>query len=147
MRVMPSGRARISVRRPRAIGECDRCGFWKSLDDLRPQYQWGGNQLIDTGLLVCSDTCLDVPQPQFRSPILPPDPVPRVRPRPSPNTTFAPNTGGTGNAFIMGQSLLGGPNTLGAPVNPLPTSPENQGFSVYILGFYLGQGSYGTSTP
>jgi hypothetical protein len=110
MRVMPSGRARISVRRPRAIGECDRCGFWKSLDDLRPQYQWGGNQLIDTGLLVCSDTCLDIPQQQFRSPILPPDPRPRVPSRPSPNTTFAGNIGG-----------------------PLPTSPENQGLTQFVL--------------
>src|SRR5579859_5220661 len=109
MRVMPSGRARISVRRPRAIGECDRCGLWVTLDDLRPQYQWGGNQLIDTGVLVCGP-CLDIPQQQFRSPILPPDPRPRVPSRPSPNTTFAGNIGG-----------------------PLPTSPENQGLTQFVL--------------
>lgn len=115
MRPMRSGRARISARRPKAIGECDRCGFWKNLDGLSPQMQWAGNTLRDTGLLVCSDTCLDVPQDQYRTPILPPDPFPRINPRPSPNTTPVPVTVGA----------------------PLPTSPENQGFTVYTVGLVV----------
>lgn len=115
-RIMRSGRARISLTRPRAIGESDRSGFWYSLDDLRPQMQWAGNKLIDTGLRVGYDE-LDKPQPQFRTPILPPDPVPRINPRPSPNTTPVPVTVGA----------------------PLPTSPENQGFTVYTLGLVIAQ--------
>lgn len=115
-RIMRSGRARISLSRPRAIGESDRSGLWYSLDDLRPQMQWAGNKLIDTGLRVGPDE-LDVPQPQFRTPILPADPVPRYNPRPSPNTTPVPVTVGA----------------------PLPTSPENQGFTVYTLGLVAPQ--------
>lgn len=110
MRVMPSGRGRISVRRPRALGECPRCGFWRNREDLKEQYQWSGNQLVYLGIDVCADTCLDIPQSQFRTPILPPDPRPLTKPWPSPNTTFAPNVGG-----------------------PLPTSPENQGFTQLVL--------------
>lgn len=110
-RIMRSGRARISLTRPRAMAESDRSGLWYSLDDLRPQMQWAGNKLIDTGLRVGPDE-LDVPQPQFRTPILPADPYPRYNPRPSPNTTPVPVTVGA----------------------PLPTSPENQGFTVYTLG-------------
>lgn len=115
-RIMRSGKGRISVRRPRALAESDRSGFWYNLDDLRPQMQWAGNQLRNTGLLVGYDE-LDVPQQQYRSPILPPDPVPRQNPRPSPNTTPVPVTVGA----------------------PLPTSPENQGFTVYTLGLVISQ--------
>lgn len=115
-RIMRSGRARISATRPRAIGESDRSGMWYSLDDLRKQMQWAGNTLIWTGLLVGPDE-LDVPQPQYKTPILPPDPVPRLQPRPSPNTTPVPVTVGA----------------------PLPTSPENLGFTVYTLGIVMAQ--------
>lgn len=118
MRPMRSGRATISMSRPRALGECDRCSEWRNLDYLFHQMQWTGNVLTDTGLLVCDD-CLDVPQPQFKTPILPPDPYPRINPRPSPNTTPL--------AY------------LGAP---LPTSPDSQGFTVFILGITLGSGIF-----
>ena len=113
-RPMPSGRARISARRPRAMGECDRSGFWYPLDDMKKQMQWAGNSLIWTGLLVGPDQ-LDKPLDQLRAPILPPDPIPRFMPRPSPNTTPVPTS--------LGQ--------------PLPTSPENQGFTVYTLGLVI----------
>jgi hypothetical protein len=111
MRVMPSGRARISTRRPEALGECPRCGLWRNRVDLIEQYQWEGNKLVYLGIDVCRDTCLDIPQPQFRTPILPPDPIPLRKPWPSPNITLPPTIGG-----------------------PLTTSPDNQGFSTYILG-------------
>jgi hypothetical protein len=75
------------------------------------QQQWAGNSLIDTGLLVGID-CLDVPQDQYRTVILPPDPMPINNPRPSPNTTPVPATVGL----------------------PLPVTPENQGFTQYGLG-------------
>ena len=111
MRLMPSGRARISTRRPQAVGECPRCGFWRNRVDLIEQYEWQGNKLVYLGIDVCRDTCLDIPQPQFRTPILPPDPIPLRKPWPSPNVTLPPTIGG-----------------------PITTSPDNQGFSTYIVG-------------
>lgn len=110
MRVAHSGRARISVRHPVAMGECDRCSQWWSLSALSKQQQWAGNSLIDVGLLVCRE-CLDIPQDQLRSPILPADPFPRTNPRPSANVTPIVYRGG-----------------------PLATTPENQSFSQYTLG-------------
>lgn len=76
------GRARTSARSPRAKGECQCCGFWWPLLSLRRQMEWAGTSLRDTGFLVCP-RCLDVPQPQLRTLILPPDPIPVPNPRPS----------------------------------------------------------------
>lgn len=122
---MRSGRARISLRHPRALGECDRCGFIDNHDRLIRQRQWAGNTLRDVGLLVCG-RCLDVPQDQYRTVILPPDPFPILNARPSPNFTPVP--------VSIGQ--------------PLPTSPENQGFTVYTLGIItIGAPTSGGSSP
>ncbi len=110
MRIAHSGRARISLRRPRAMGESDRSGLWYNHADLVRQFQWAGNTLIDTGLLVGPDE-VDVPQDQFRSLILPPDPYPVINARPSPNVT-----------------------PYGAVGQPLPTTPGNYGFTQYIVG-------------
>lgn len=74
------GRARISATQPRAKGVCDRCGFMYSLSDLRYQFQWAGNQLVNLQLRVCK-SCMDIPQIQFKSFVLPPDPVPVDNPR------------------------------------------------------------------
>lgn len=110
MRQAPSGRGRASFRRPEAMGECDRTGFWYPLSQMRRQMQWSGFGLVDTGLLVGPDQ-EDVPQEQYRTPILPIDPKPRINPRPSSNVTPIPQIG-----------------------QPLPTSPQNFGFSSYNLG-------------
>lgn len=100
-----SGRARVDRRNPRAQAVCDRCGFRFQLDALRRQMQWAGNALVDTGFLVCRG-CLDVPQDQNRALILPPDPIPRVNPRPDYDVT-----------------------------PPAPgLTPDNQGFTQYLLG-------------
>ena len=111
MRPAYSGRAKISIRRPQAIGECDRCGFWHTRADMPRQFQWSGNRLFDTGFVVGND-CLDVPQQQFRTPILPPDPRPIINPRIGKNITPVPAAFGF----------------------PLPVTPENQGFSQYQIG-------------
>jgi hypothetical protein len=105
------GYARVDSTSPRAMAECDRCRAWYNLDDLTWQYQWSGAQLANTGLLVCRKQCLDVPFEQYRVLILPGDPIPRQNARPSPNTT-PPGTEGF----------------------PLPTPPQNQGFTGYALG-------------
>lgn len=108
--VARSGRARISTRHPRAMGECDRCGFWHNHADMVRQFQYAGNKLIDTGLLVGRD-CLDKPLDQLRSIILPPDPRPIFNARPSPNVT---------------------PYGLTGQIPPV--SPGNLGFTQYVLG-------------
>jgi hypothetical protein len=102
-----AGRARANSRQPSAQGECDDCGFWYPLDRLSKQFEWRGVVLADTGYLKCP-RCLDVPQEQYKTVILPIDPRPRVNPRPSIQTT------------PMG--IL--PANYGAPP-PFPTFPQN----------------------
>ena len=79
--VGPHGRANIDARRPQALAVCDRCGFLFNHVDLKWQYQWAGAKLQNIMRLVCQD-CLDIPQEQLRSIIIPPDPVPVLNPRP-----------------------------------------------------------------
>lgn len=103
----PHGRARISRLNPRAKGVCDRCGFHYNLENLQWQYQWVGPRLQSLGALVC-DTCLDVPQEQLRTIVLPPDPVAVKNARPE-NYQNADNPDSTigGNAL---PSLTAGSN-------------------------------------
>jgi len=75
-----NGRARISATQPRAKGICDRCGFMYSLSDLQYQFQWAGSGLVNLQLRVCR-RCMDIPQIQFKSFVLPPDPLPVDNPR------------------------------------------------------------------
>lgn len=76
----PHGRARVNPLAPQAFAVCDRCGKWINHVNLRTQVEWAGVRTVDTGFRVC-DGCLDVPQEQLRSLILPPDPVPIRNPR------------------------------------------------------------------
>jgi len=75
-----SGRARTNATSPQAHGICDRCGFRYNHDDLSWQYDWAGASLINRGILVCP-SCLDNPQEQLRSIVVPADPVPILNPR------------------------------------------------------------------
>lgn len=78
----PHGRAQISARAPRATAICDRCGFFYNHDELQWQWDWlQGPRLFNLRILVCR-TCLDVPQENGRTIVLPPDPVPILNPRP-----------------------------------------------------------------
>lgn len=86
----PTGRARVSPRRPQALGVCDRCGFIYQHNALRWQFEWQGLQLQNLNILVCRD-CLDVPQPQLKTIIIPPDPLPVLNPRPEPYTVEVPS--------------------------------------------------------
>jgi len=85
------------------------------LDDLSYQYQWAGTGLVNLGLLVCPE-CLDVPQEQFRTIVLPPDPVPRINPR------------------IDVAATPEWDRNLSGPLGPQPTTPGNAGFTQYVLG-------------
>jgi len=79
----PTGRGRVSSTSPRALAVCQRCGFTWNRTKLTDQQQWGGNKLQALNLWVCPP-CLDVPQIQLRSIIIPPDPVPVYLPFPEP---------------------------------------------------------------
>lgn len=75
-----SGRARTDPRNPSAFGVCDLCGMWYNLRTLQYQYAWAGTNLINTQSLRCS-RCLDVPNEQFRTIVIPPDPLPVLNAR------------------------------------------------------------------
>lgn len=74
-------RAETDATNPRAWARCDRCGFILNLYKLSWQFDWAGTQLINKRILVC-ETCLDEPQRQLGTIILPPDPMPVMNARP-----------------------------------------------------------------
>ena len=113
-----SGRAHVNLRAPQAQAVCDFCGVRYNHPHLSWQYEWGGSKLFNTGFLTCR-RCASIPQDQFRSLILPGDPRPIANPR------F--------DFYTTPTRLIGG---------PVPTSPENRGFSQYVLG-----GSYAPLYP
>ena len=84
MSYRPHSKVYLDPYAPRAQARCDRCGSWFNLRDLAWQNQWQGTQIINTGLLVCPDKCLDDLQPQLKAIILPPDPPPVLNARPEP---------------------------------------------------------------
>jgi hypothetical protein len=77
----PHGRAEVDADNPRAWATCDQCGFNYNLFRLRYQYKYAGTSLINTNFLVCP-TCLDTPNPNFKTIVIPADPKPIFNPRP-----------------------------------------------------------------
>lgn len=78
-----SGHARTSISNPDPFAVCDICGNWWNHSRLNWQYQWAGNDVVNLRLLACPD-CLDTPNEQLRSLVLPPDPIPTKDPRLEP---------------------------------------------------------------
>ena len=76
-------RTTLDINDPDPWGTSDRSGFIGNHSEMVFQYVWGGNQLINTGVLVHPDE-LDLPNEQFRTLILPPDPDPLFNARPEP---------------------------------------------------------------
>ena len=81
MGMHPHGRARVNPNHPEAFAHCNHCYDLVNHVDLQPQFAYAGSVLVNTGWLVCS-TCLDIPNPQNKTLVLPPDPVPIKNPRP-----------------------------------------------------------------
>lgn len=83
----------VDVNDPRAMAQCDGCGFWLNHKDLAQRMAYrGGTVPVWDGFLVCQ-VCDDVPNPapQFSRLTLQPDPVPVENPRvqnPVPNSGF-----------------------------------------------------------
>lgn len=76
----PHSRFNVSRTNPEARGVCDRCGSHWQRSVLQFQFQWVGPTLRSLGSLVCP-RCLDIPQEQLRTILIPPDPEPIRNPR------------------------------------------------------------------
>jgi ribosomal protein L40E len=81
---------RVNANSPEAAGQCDRCGHWYQQRSLEWQFEWSGTHIYNTHVLVCRK-CLDIPQEQFRTIVLPPDPPPIINARP-PNFAYEEQT-------------------------------------------------------
>ncbi len=73
--------ARTDSTSPRGWGTCARCNFVGNLEDFQWQLEFAGLKLYNTKILVCR-YCLDEPQRQLGSVILPPDPPGLLNARP-----------------------------------------------------------------
>lgn len=73
--------ARTDPTSPRGWATCARCNFVGNLEDFQFQLQFRGLSLYNTQILVCQP-CLDEPQRQLGSVILPPDPPGLLNARP-----------------------------------------------------------------
>lgn len=74
MRLHPR-RARVNARRPKAWATSDRNGMIGNLKDMKWQWDYRGNMIQNTRILVHKDE-LDKPQRQLGNLVLPPDPLP-----------------------------------------------------------------------
>lgn len=101
----PTGHARVSQRSPSAIGVCQRCGFWYQRSQLVPQFEWAGVKLQNLELYVCKRTCLDKPQMQLKTIVIPPDPLPVYRPFPENYNETVPNYVAEESATFSGDDL------------------------------------------
>lgn len=114
------GYAKTDPRNPRAKAVCDNCGTWYLHADLQWQFDWAGTKLINQNVLVCR-RCLSKPQPQLRSIILPPDPVPIENPRPEfaelDYTTFRITMAGDTRTTMNGNTRIVPANTYSPPLN------------------------------
>lgn len=125
-----AGRARISARNPRALAICDRCGLTYNHVNLQWQYDWRGASLQNLRILVC-DSCLDTPQQQLRSIVVPADPVPIMNPRTQDWAVAETNTRATSGQNAV-DSKTGIPVINGDTRITNPTNPD------ILPSFYLG---------
>lgn len=72
---------RINPKYPDALGQCDESGLTFNHKDLVKQYQWRGNNLVWSGLMV-GKPYLDIPNEQNRPPLVKDDPRVVTNPRP-----------------------------------------------------------------
>lgn len=105
-----SGHARTSITNPDSFAVCDICAQWWNHSKLSWQYQWAGNTTVNLRLLACP-TCVDVPNEQLRSLVLPPDPIPTKDPRLEPFQQDANAGNLSGFGYQNGLSGQNGPVT------------------------------------
>jgi hypothetical protein len=95
----PHDRAEVDADNPRGWARCGRCYCLTNHYKLRWQFRFAGPRLINTNLLVC-ENCLDIPNPQERTIVIPPDPVPIKNARPS-DTSVETDYLSTDNDFYI----------------------------------------------
>ena len=81
MSFLQSRYAYADISRPDEWYFCDRCNFRKMKKEANFQFDWRGSKMANLRLLVCP-VCLDDPQPQLRTILIGPDPVPVKDARP-----------------------------------------------------------------
>ena len=77
----PHSHYKVDPSSPRAKAVCDRCGQHWQLSSLLWQAEWTGPRLQNLRIYVCPP-CLDKPQINRKTFVIPPDPVPVFNPRP-----------------------------------------------------------------
>lgn len=80
MRPHPRG-AEVNPYDPKCWATCDRCGLIFNHYKLSWNFEWAGTRLVNQRVLVCQ-TCLDSPNRQLGTVLLPPDPMPVMNARP-----------------------------------------------------------------
>lgn len=123
-------RALTDPSAPSAWATCGRCGFVTNLINLQWQFDFRGLQLQNLQILVCED-CLDLPQRQLGTIIIPPDPVGVKNARPEQyaiDEIWPRLTQGGQPRYLQGsecsRSLQASYKpTSPHPVPPLPPSP------------------------
>ena len=114
MAYRPHGRAEVNPDDPRAWGRCDRCFGLVNHDTLQWQMRFAGPQLVNTRKFVCPN-CLDIPNMQEHTIVLPPDPVPIRNARPSDNSVETDYIVTDDGFFIeddLGDDLVTGGNNV-----------------------------------
>lgn len=116
---------------PRAWGTCQRCGFIWNLHTFNWQFEWRGTRLENTQVLVC-DYCLDDPQRQLGTVILPPDPVGILNARPesyyTDEQTYRVTMSGVQRYQMDGVARIESNVQSGStPYQALATEPYKQG--------------------
>jgi hypothetical protein len=92
------------MRSPQALAICDDCQFTFNHIDLRWKIQWSGVKLQNLRLLVCKK-CWDVPQPQLKTIVIPPDPLPIFNPRPEVYSETVPSFVATESSTFQGSDI------------------------------------------
>lgn len=108
------------------------------------QEEWAGTRLAQTGFLRCA-ACIDVPQPQLRTFILPPDPVPIQNPRPGEYATMVISSEfdneQVSGALVADQAIIAGEGLILEA-----TSRFGSGALTAIDAALIGTGTVGSTT-
>ena len=75
-----TGRASVDIDHPTAFFVCYRCGAWRNRTDVISQPIYAGTNIVTTNMWVCreNERCNDIPNPQRKAIIIPPDPIPVI---------------------------------------------------------------------
>lgn len=128
----PRSHFTVDPTAPSARAVCDRCGQMWQHSQLSFQFQWVGPKLQNLWVLVCPP-CLDKPQEQLRTIVLPPDPVPILNARPedyvSDNNPLS-GIGVSANFFKPQYGSMIGNLTGGGGINAAVDGNLNKPFSM-----------------